>query len=178
MKKNFDKCLQMLLVHEGGFTADKFDPGNDGDGYGNQGSTNMGVTAKTYAAYTGQPAPIEVMKALTFDDIAPIYKQNYWDRARCDDLASGLDWSVFDWQVNSGNRSRKALQKIVGAKPDGAIGPKTLQAIGNYEARELIEKMHSSRQVFYSSLKTFARYGKGWTRRNNETLEAALHMLE
>ena len=47
MKKNFDKCLQMLLVHEGGFTADKFDPGNDGDGYGNQGSTNMGVTAKT-----------------------------------------------------------------------------------------------------------------------------------
>ena len=54
MKKNFDKCLQMLLVHEGGFTADKFDPGNDGDGYGNQGSTNMGVTAKTYAAYTGQ----------------------------------------------------------------------------------------------------------------------------
>ena len=53
MKKNFDHCLEMLLHHEGGFTADKFDPGNDGDGYGNQGSTNMGVTAKVYAAFTG-----------------------------------------------------------------------------------------------------------------------------
>ena len=62
MKKNFDRCLEMLLHHEGGFTADKFDPGNDGDGYGNQGSTNMGVTAKVYAAFTGQPAPIEVMQ--------------------------------------------------------------------------------------------------------------------
>ena len=53
MKKNFDHCLEMLLHHEGGFTADKFDPGNDGDGYGNQGSPNLGVTAKVYACIHG-----------------------------------------------------------------------------------------------------------------------------
>ena len=32
MKSNFDKCLAMLLEHEGGFTADKRDKGNAGDG--------------------------------------------------------------------------------------------------------------------------------------------------
>ena len=57
-EKDFDCCLEMLLHHEVGFTADKFDPGNDGDGYGNQGSLNLGVTAKVYAAFTGKPAPI------------------------------------------------------------------------------------------------------------------------
>jgi lysozyme family protein len=70
------------------------------------------------------------------------------------------------------------LQKIVGAKPDGAIGPKTLQVVGNYETCELIEKMHSSRDAFYRSLKLFDRYGRGWTRRNDETLEAALRLAE
>ena len=41
MKDNFMKCLDMLLEHEGGFTADKRDPGNRGDVHGNQGSTNL-----------------------------------------------------------------------------------------------------------------------------------------
>ena len=52
-EKDFDYCLEMLLHHEGGFTADKFDPGNDGDGYGNQGSPKLGVTAKVYACIHG-----------------------------------------------------------------------------------------------------------------------------
>ena len=35
--------------------------------------------------------------------------------------------SLFDWGVNSGpRRSSKAFQKIIGANPDGKIGPKTL----------------------------------------------------
>ena len=41
MKDNFMKCLDMLLEHEGGFTADKLDPGDRGDVHGNQGSTNL-----------------------------------------------------------------------------------------------------------------------------------------
>ena len=65
MKRDFDRCLEMLLHLEGGFTADRFDPGNDGDGYGNQGSTNLGAMAKVYAAFTGQPAPI--VERIDFD---------------------------------------------------------------------------------------------------------------
>ena len=66
MKRDFDRCLEMLMHLDGGFTADRFDPGNDGDGYGNQGSTNLvGVMAKVYAAFTGQPAPI--VERIDFD---------------------------------------------------------------------------------------------------------------
>ena len=85
-------------------------------------ATAMAIKAKVYAAFTGQPAPIEVMQKLTVADVAPIYKQNYWDRVRADDLPSGVNWAVFDWQVNSGNRSAKALQRNVGAKADRAVG--------------------------------------------------------
>jgi len=45
------------------------------------------------------------------------------------------------------------------------------------EPREIIEKMHDARQRFYERLSTFETFGRGWTRRNKETLEQALRML-
>ena len=65
----------------------------------------------------------------------------------------------------------------MGAKQDGAIGTKTLQAVANYEAAETIGKLHDSRQKFYEGLSHFKTFGRGWMRRNNETLEAAMQML-
>ena len=61
MKENYDTFFDELIKHEGGFTDDERDPGNQrGDGHGNRASTNLGVTAKVWAAWTGKPAPIEV----------------------------------------------------------------------------------------------------------------------
>ena len=58
-----------------------------------------------------------------------------------------LDWAVLDWAVNSGTgRVAKALQKLVGATQDGAIGPKTLQAVMKHDPAELIDKLHDTRQ--------------------------------
>lgn len=168
MKGNFDKCLEMVLKHEGGFVNHPKDPG---------GATNMGVTLATYEQWVGRSVSIEEMKNLAFQDVAPIYKKNYWDKVRGDDLPSGVDWSVFDWAVNSGpGRAAKALQKIVMVGQDGAIGPITLAAVHNHDAKEVIEAMYHSRQRFYENLSTFETFGRGWTRRNKETLEAALGM--
>lgn len=179
MKKNFDQAMKWLLKHEGGFTADKHDRGNSGDGYGNQGSTNLGVTARVWADWTGQPAPIEVMKKLKASDVGEMYRARYWNRVKADDLDHGVDVFTFDWCVNAGpKRPSQALQRIIGATPDGAIGPKTLQAAANFDAAEVCEKMHTSRQKFYESLTQFERYGRGWTRRNDEMLEQALSLLD
>jgi len=168
--ENFKLCLNMLLKHEGGFVNHPSDPG---------GMTNLGVTKAVYDAYTNGNATEKEMRALTPIDISPIYKKNYWDRGRCDDLPSGVDWSVFDWGVNSGvGRSAKALQRIVGVTADGGIGPMTLKAVANFTHKDIVVKMHSTRQQFYESLSTFKTFGKGWTRRNNETLETALEMLK
>jgi len=169
MKKNFDKCLSMLLHHEGGFVNHPQGPG---------GMTNLGVTKKVYEAWVGHEVTESTMKDLTFVDVAPIYKKNYWDKVRGDDLPSGVDWCAFDWGVNSGTgRPAKAIQRAVGATPDGAIGPMTLQAVFNHEPQSVIESVYQQRQKFYESLRTFEHFGRGWTRRNKETLDQALKMI-
>lgn len=170
MHKNFQKCLSMLLHHEGGFVNHPKDPG---------GMTNLGVTKAVYDKWIDRESTEEEMRALTSVDVAPIYKKNYWDRVRGDDLPSGVDWCAFDWAVNSGSgRPAKAIQRAVGATPDGAIGPRTLQAIMNKEPKAIVENVYTQRQSFYESLKTFETFGRGWTRRNKETLEQALRMIE
>ena len=166
---NYSTCLEIILEHEGGFVNHPKDPG---------GVTNHGVTKRVYDEWIGKNSTVEEMRNLTHEDVAPIYKKNYWDRAKCDQLPSGVDLSVFDWGVNSGvSRSAKALQRIVGVKQDGGIGPMTLQAVSEVEAEEIIKQMHYMRDNFYRSLDTFETFGKGWTRRNNETREKALEML-
>ena len=166
MKDNFDECLKMLLHHEGGYVNHPKDPG---------GETNLGVTKRVYEKWGGT----KDMKDLTVEDVAPIYKKNYWNRCKCDDLESGVDWVVFDWAVNSGTgRAAKAIQKICGAMQDGAIGPKTLALIKTQDTEYVIEEFGKIRQNFYESLKTFDTFGKGWTRRNKETTEKAIKMME
>ena len=127
MKENYDTFFVELIKHEGGFTDDDRDPGNQrSDGYGNRGSTNLGVTAKVWAEWTGKPAPIEVMKQLTKDDIMPMYKARYWDAVQGDHLPSGVDISVADFGVNAGpSIVAKRLQRVVIATQDGKIGSKT-----------------------------------------------------
>ena len=165
---NFSKCLDMLLHHEGGFVNHPDDPG---------GMTNLGVTKAVYEKYIKRNATEAEMRALTKIDVSPIYRSNYWDRGHCDDLPSGVDWSVFDWGVNSGmGRAAKALQRVVGVTADGAIGPMTIKATHDMKPQDVIVKMHSSRQSFYESLTTFKTFGRGWSRRNDETLEVALEM--
>tara|TARA_R110000822_G_scaffold43100_3_gene116677 strand:+ start:481 stop:996 length:516 start_codon:yes stop_codon:yes gene_type:complete len=166
MKKNFEHCLEMLLEHEGGYVNHPKDPG---------GITNLGVTLKTYAEYKGRDVTDADMRALTPKDVAPIYKEKYWDKCHCDDLPAGLDWMVFDWAVNSGpGRSAKALQRIVGETADGAIGPKTIKATFNFDVKDTLGKMYDSRQKFYESLKTFETFGRGWSKRNDSTFNQAV----
>ena len=166
MKDNFDECLKMLLHHEGGYVNHPKDPG---------GETNLGVTKRVYEKWGGT----KDMKDLTVEDVAPIYKKEYWDKCRCDELESGVDWAVFDWAVNSGTgRAAKAIQKICGATQDGAIGPKTLALINTQDTNYVVEEFGKIRQQFYESLKTFDTFGKGWTRRNKETTAKALEMIE
>mgnify|MGYP000277045731 FL=1 len=170
MNKNYDHCLEMLLEHEGGFVNHPDDPG---------GITNLGVTKKVYEGWVDREVTEQEMRDLTKEDVAPIYKSNYWDRCKCNSLESGLDFTIFDWAVNSGpGRAAKALQKSVGATEDGAIGPATLALVSNNGVENLIEDVSRQRQLFYENLKTFDTFGRGWTRRNEETKRASLEMMD
>ena len=169
MKDNFADCLEMLLKHEGGYVNHPKDPG---------GETNLGVTRKVWEQWIGKPAGKDAMKKLTVADVAPLYKKLYWDKVKGDDLPSGVDWAVFDWAVNSGTgRAAKALQKIVGVEPDGGIGAATVAAVKKADPATVIKKLALMRENFYRNLPTFGTFGRGWLRRNDETLEVALSMV-
>ena len=170
MKQNFDNSLKMLLKHEGGYVNHPRDPG---------GMTNLGVTKRVYEAWVGHEVDEAAMRALTPDDVAPIYRANYWDAVWGDHLPSGVNFSAFDWAVNSGPaRAIKALQRIVGSVSDGVMGPKTMQAVMDMDPVKIIDMMYEERQRFYQGLSTFDTFGRGWTRRNKETRQAALLMAE
>ena len=101
---------------------------------------------------------------------------------KCDDLPSGLDLCVFDFGVNAGpGRAAKFLQRMIGTTVDGGIGPMTLTKVNEYvkenTIEETIEKYQSMRQEYYESLSTFETFGRGWTRRVEETTKMALDLI-
>ena len=166
---NYDKCLETILHHEGGYVNHPKDPG---------GETNLGVTKRVYEDWGGT----KDMKDLLVEDVAPIYKKNYWDRVKGDELPAGLDLCVFDFGVNAGTgRSAKYLQTLIGTTADGGIGPNTLKKLADYidthGLEETIKEFQEDRQDYYEKLSTFKTFGRGWTRRVDETTELALSMV-
>ena len=83
--------------------------------------------------------------------------------------------------VDIEKRAAKFLQTMIGTVADGGIGPNTLRALANYVESEGVEaaikNYQAERQSYYESLSTFETFGKGWTRRVEETTESALEMI-
>lgn len=170
MQNNFEKCLEMLLVHEGGYIDHPQDPG---------GMTNLGVTKQTWQEWVGHDVSEKEMRSLTPTMVAPLYKRKYWDACRADELVAGLDYCVFDVSVNSGvGRAIKLLQSTVGATPDGGYGSITAALVKKAEENpeNVIELYCARRLEFLQTLKAFPIFGKGWSRRVAEVKAKALEM--
>ena len=165
MSNKFSEALEVILHHEGGYVNHPKDPG---------GETNLGVTKRVYEDFGGE----KEMKDLTKEDVEPIYKKNYWDRVKGDDLPEGLDLCIFDFAVNAGpGRAAKFIQRLVNTTVDGGIGPNTLgkikEYVDHYGINQTIESYALMRQNYYESLSNFDTFGKGWTRRVSEVTEKA-----
>ena len=160
MKANFDRCLSEVLQHEGGYVNDPHDPG---------GETNMGISKRSY--------PKENIKAMTRARAAVIYRRDFWDAVRGDDLPAGLDLVAFDAAVNSGvSRGAKWLQTALGVSTDGRIGPKTIAAAKAAHSEAVIDRAIAARMSFLRTLSTWSRYGRGWTSRVESVREVATGM--
>lgn len=169
MQGNFPASLNLVLKHEGGYVDHPLDPG---------GATNMGITIGTLSEWIGRKALKSEVKNISGTTVSAIYQAKYWDNVRGDELPAGVDFAVFDFAVNSGvRRAGKALQRAVGAKADGIIGPMTLRKVNEFnDDTALIDAICDRRQSFLERLRTFKTFGRGWTRRVSETREAAHEM--
>ena len=170
MQNNFDNCLALLLKSEGGYVNNPKDPG---------GRTNLGVTQKTWEAWVGRESSEKEIRALTKDQVAPLYKAKYWTACYGPQLPLGVDYAVFDAAVNMGvGRAVKLLQESLGCVPDGQIGPRTIQLIDQKKPQDVIEGFSKRKISFYESLPTFPTFGKGWLKRVEDVKFAALKMIE
>jgi ABC-type multidrug transport system fused ATPase/permease subunit len=165
---NVAACLDIVLQHEGGFSDHPSDPG---------GPTKFGITLRTLAEFREKPVTREDVQALDRDEAKEIYRANYWNPMRCDELPRGIDLIAFDFGVNAGPRTAiKALQRAAGVTDDGSIGPITLAAIRAHLPTNLINRMSEERMKHYRALAAFETFGAGWTNRNEAVQQAAQRM--
>lgn len=172
MRGNFDACLTEVLKHEGGYVNHPADPG---------GRTNLGVTQRVYEDWIGHKVDERIMRGLTRGHVEKLYKVKYWDVLKGDELPKGLDLCVFDFGVNAGtNRAARYLQRMVGTKEDGVLGPVTLAKLAEKAKAEgrnaLIVQYQDAREGYYKLLKTFPTFGKGWLRRVKDVTAKAIAM--
>ncbi len=133
---DFKVSYDILLKNEGGYVNDPDDSG---------GETYKGVARNYHQNWQGWVV-IDSMKhqpdfPSNLNDnqelnnlIAEFYENNFWDKVKGNDITEqGIAESIFDFAVNAGIRtSSKLAQKVVGANPDGKIGPNTLAKLNSF----------------------------------------------
>lgn len=160
MRSNFEACLAQVFAHEGGYVNDPHDPG---------GETNYGISKRSY--------PKENIKGMTRARAGEIYRRDYWNAVRGDDLPAGLDLVAFDAAVNSGvSRGAKWVQRAVGAVQDGKVGPETVRLANVIDPRQAVNQACDHRLQFLQGLPGWPRYKNGWSRRVAEVRAAAVEM--
>jgi lysozyme family protein len=135
----FDEIIEGVLKHEGGYVNDPTDLG---------GETNYGITKRFY--------PDVDIKNLTKEGAKEIYKKDYWDKNKVDDLPDDLKHIYFDMCVNQGRGTAvKVLQRAINGKGgkiavDGGFGPGTKGALAKYKPS--VERVRCYRLKHYYDL--------------------------
>lgn len=150
---DFERALNFCLRWEGEYSNDPNDPG---------GETNFGISKRAY--------PNEDIMRMTRGRAALIYRRDYWDKAKCNDMPWPVNFVHFDCAVNTGTgRANQILQQAAGVNADGVIGPVTLDAIKSGDPANIAEVAILKRERFYGDLakknEKLSRYLGGWLNR-------------
>lgn len=157
---NFDKCIDFILKHEGGYVNHPDDPG---------GETNFGIAKRAY--------PSLDIKNLTVKQAKEIYYKDYWLKLKCDQMPLPVALMVFDSGVNQGlSASAKILQRALRILDDGVIGNKTLDAIELSKPSQLLPEMCARRCNYYAGTRNVDTFGLGWFRRSIACYDFALSL--
>lgn len=161
----FDTAIEHVLQSEGGYVNDPADAG---------GETKWGISKRSY--------PSVDIQALTRDAAKAIYRRDYWEAARCDDIPDAVRLVHFDCAVNQGvGSAARMLQAAVGVVVDGKIGPKTIAAVQMAHPGQLREDYLWLRASAYARLAvsktTQRKFLPGWILRLVRVREAAVFAL-
>lgn len=155
----FDKAFEILIGHEGGYSLDPHDRG---------GETKYGISKRAY--------PHIDIANLTLAQAKAIYRNDYWDKAKCSSLPPDLALLVFDAAVNNGvGAAIRWLQRAAGVVADGIIGPQTIAASFS---SGVAARFHAMRVDAMTKMPTWPNHGRGWAKRLAALPFEAAEMLE
>ncbi len=155
--KAFDLLVERVLSHEGGYVNDPRDPGQE---------TRWGISKRAY--------PHLDIKAMTLQEAKDIYRRDFWQRVRGDELPREFAFQALDAAVNHGiGNAVRWMQRAAGVADDGVIGPVTLAAVQRAQAADLVLRINAERLRFYAKLTTFSTFGRGWVNRVAGNLDHA-----
>lgn len=149
---NFEKAFAVLMSPdiEGGYSIQKWDDG---------GETKYGISKRSY--------PNVDILSLTLDEASKIYKRDFWDPLRLDEMLWIFALPVFDSAVNQGPKPAvRLLQRSLGLQEDGVIGSQTLRvAAGCIDKHLTLADYMSRRMARYSEHPDWPVAKRGWARR-------------
>ncbi len=134
------------------------------------GPTKWGITLKAWSEYVGDTCTEQDIKDITELGARMFYETMYIRAPRFDQLPTPLQPMVIDCGVNHGPRAAsKWVQRAVGAKQDGLIGPKTIEAIVAANPLSTYMKVCAFRIRLYGAIvtkdPTQAENAHGWNNR-------------
>ena len=152
---SFDGAFERVIDHEGDHVDHPDDPG---------GETRFGISQRSY--------PELNIATLTLADAKEIYRSDYWDRVKADQLPAELRFILFDSAVNSGvSQSIKWLQQsLANITVDGVIGPKTLRAVEDSNPDKIARVFLGLRLRYMTEVRHWKSFGRGWARRVADNL--------
>ena len=163
----FDIVFERTFDSEGGFTANPKDRGNWDSGkvgVGELKGTKFGISAMSYPGID--------IKNLTENQAKAIYYDDWWIGLDMDLFSQVMQFQMFDAAFNHGMRNAsKIFQRAVGANPDGIIGNQTMRAAAMIkDDNDRCYRFIAERIRFFTKIKTFDEFGKGWMNRMADNL--------
>jgi len=146
---NFDTAFKNVIGHEGGYVNDPNDRG---------GETKYGISKLAY--------PNVDIKSLTLEDAKRIYRKDYWNKLRADELPTEIREAAFNFAVNMGVKSVvKVIQKASNATVDGIIGSQTLKASEDLSLDRFLLFIMERYMNIIANRHQNANFARGWANR-------------
>lgn len=130
------------------------------------GKTMRGITLGCYSDFLGREATADELRQISEETAREIAITMFWNPVSGDSLPGGVDILAADFAFHSHwTRAAKELQKLVGVKVDGFVGPNTIAAARKHDQQELVTRYCDARMDFLEGLPNWEPNARGWRKR-------------
>lgn len=163
---NFEPAFEQMIKDEGGYVLHEI-PGDTG------GVTYAGIARNKNPQWSGWALvdKKEFGGSLT-TMVRDFYRAEFWGKMRGDELTNqDVANTIFNFGVNAGmSMAVKLAQLVVGATPDGGIGPKTVERLNQITDGQRFKEQYALAKIArYAEIcnrnRTQSKFLLGWVNR-------------